>query len=83
MAQTRAKDCGIAAETVVVEGGPSDTMLELARTRHADLIALGTHGRRGLAKMLLGRVAEGVLRTAPVPVLVVRDRAERGAESPQ
>jgi nucleotide-binding universal stress UspA family protein len=83
MAQTRAKDCGIAAETVVVEGGPSDTMLELARTRHADLIALGTHGRRGLDKMLLGSVAEGVLRTAPVPVLVVRDRAERGAESPQ
>jgi len=74
-AATRAKDRDIAAETVVVEGGPSESMLELARTRDADLIAIGTNGRRGLDKMLLGSVAEGVLRTAPVPVLVVRARA--------
>ena len=45
----------------------------------ASLIVLGSHGRRGLSRMLLGSDAEQILRTAPVPVLLVRDTEERRA----
>jgi hypothetical protein len=48
---------------------------EQATTRGTDLIVMGTHGRSGLAHPALGSVAEQVLRTAPCPVLVVRDTA--------
>ncbi len=44
----------------------------LARAWGADLIVLGTHGRRGLARVLMGSDAEQIARTAPVPVLLVR-----------
>ena len=43
-----------------------------ARTQDIDVIVLATHGRSGLAHVLIGRVAEGVVRTAPCPVLTVR-----------
>ena len=43
-----------------------------ARKQRADLIVLGTHGRRGLRRLVLGSDAEAVVRTSPVPVLLVR-----------
>jgi nucleotide-binding universal stress UspA family protein len=52
---------------------PADEIVRAARTRQIDLIAMGTHGRSGLAHFLIGSVAERVLRTAPCPVLTVRD----------
>ena len=64
----------IKAEYALLEsrGRPvSDVILDEARKR-ADLIVMGTHGRRGLNRMLLGSDAERVLRESPVPVLVVR-----------
>lgn len=53
-------------------GDPKDRLLETARAIGADLIVLGTHGRRGIERLFLGSVAENVLRRAPCPVLVVR-----------
>ena len=47
-------------------------MAEQARQWPADLIVIGTHGRRGVGRMLLGSDAEQIVRTAPVPVLLVR-----------
>jgi hypothetical protein len=47
-------------------------IVEEARQWPAELIVLGTHGRRGLVRLLLGSIAEAVIRRAPVPVLVVR-----------
>lgn len=47
---------------------------EDAKLWEADLIVIGTHGRSGLSRLLLGSVAEGVVRTASVPVLLVRNR---------
>jgi nucleotide-binding universal stress UspA family protein len=51
---------------------PTPAIVQLASDIQADLIVVGTHGRGGLARLLLGSVAEGVVRRAPCPVLVVR-----------
>lgn len=59
-------------EITVVDGDARDAILQAARAVHADLIVIGTHGRRGLSRVLLGSVAEDVLRRAPCPVLAVR-----------
>jgi nucleotide-binding universal stress UspA family protein len=55
-----------------LEGEPASTILELSATENVDLIALGTHGRSGLSRWALGSVAERVLRSAEVPLLLVR-----------
>jgi nucleotide-binding universal stress UspA family protein len=71
----RVKDAGIAADSVLFEGfqgGLCDRIAEQVRDWHADLVVLGTHGRRGARRVLLGSDAEQVLRTATVPVLLVR-----------
>ena len=53
--------------------GPAATQIvELASEERADLIILGTHGRGGVTRALLGSVADRVIRTAPCPVLTVR-----------
>lgn len=59
-------------ERRVVEGPAVATIVEVARELPAELIVLGTHGRRGIGRMLMGSVAENVLRQAPCPVLAVR-----------
>jgi nucleotide-binding universal stress UspA family protein len=56
----------------VVEGSPKVEIVRYARTQAIDLIVLATHGRSGLAQLLIGSVAESVVRTAPCPVLTVR-----------
>lgn len=68
------RDSGLAGTTTVrVEmGAPGERLLELARELAADLIIVGTHGRSGPKRVLLGSVAEEVLRDAPCNVLVVR-----------
>jgi nucleotide-binding universal stress UspA family protein len=56
----------------VVEGSPKVEIVRYARTQEIDLIVLTTHGRSGLAHVIIGSVAESVVRTAPCPVLTVR-----------
>jgi nucleotide-binding universal stress UspA family protein len=53
---------------------PAEEIAELARELEAHLVIVGTHGRRGISRMLVGSVAEGVVRLSPCPVLVVRPR---------
>ena len=65
------------AVTEVRAGGAADTIGEFARANGIDLIVMGTHGRRGLAHMFLGSVAERVVRTAPCPVLTIREEGSR------
>jgi nucleotide-binding universal stress UspA family protein len=55
----------------------ADVIVKQARTWHADLVVLGTHGRRGLDRLLMGSDAELVVRNSPVPVLLVRARRSR------
>jgi nucleotide-binding universal stress UspA family protein len=57
--------------TAVVEGRPAVRIVDYAAARGVDLIVLGTHGRTGVDRYLLGSVAERVVRLAGVPVLVV------------
>jgi nucleotide-binding universal stress UspA family protein len=69
------KDSGIAVDTVLFDslsGRLCDLVAQEARKWHADLIVLGTHGRRGVGRMLLGSDAEQIVRVAPVSVLLVR-----------
>jgi nucleotide-binding universal stress UspA family protein len=66
-------DRRIAVEHRVCRGPAAAEILVLARTQKADLIVMGTHGRTGIRRLLLGSVAEAVLRRAPCPVLTVRE----------
>lgn len=62
--------------TEVIEGLPVDSIVAEAEEHQADLIVMGTHGRGGLSRVLLGSVAEGVLRQTRRPVLTVRQTAQ-------
>jgi nucleotide-binding universal stress UspA family protein len=59
-------------ERVLVEGSPSEEIVDYAEEASCDLIVMGTHGRGGIDRLLLGSVAERVVRTSSVPVLTVR-----------
>ena len=59
-------------EAEVAAGNPAETIVRLAQTRAVDLIVMGTHGYTSLRHVLLGSVAEKVIRLAPCPVLVIR-----------
>ena len=65
---------GVTLRTETVEGSsPAEQIVETARRCGADLIVMGSHGRRGLEKLMLGSVTQRVLGVVHVPVLVVRD----------
>jgi nucleotide-binding universal stress UspA family protein len=68
----RADALGVGSENVILEGRPVDAILSAAASRSADLIVMGTRGRRGIERVLVGSTTEGVLRTSDIPVLVVR-----------
>jgi nucleotide-binding universal stress UspA family protein len=57
-------------------GDPAEAIIQLAESEHADLIVMGTHGRRGLTRLLMGSVAEAVVRGAKCPVLTVKQPAQ-------
>ena len=63
---------GLLSASVIVHGVPFQEIIETARARQVDLIIMGTHGRTGILHVLLGSVAEKVVRLAPCPVLVTR-----------
>jgi nucleotide-binding universal stress UspA family protein len=70
----RAKKAGVRATALVREGDPVEQIVRAARSTRADLIVVGTHGRRGLPKFVLGSVAERVIARAPCPVVTVRGK---------
>lgn len=63
---------GVAIEHRLEEGDPADAVLQVADDIRCDLIVLGTHGRTGLGRLLMGSVAEKVVRKAKCPVLTVK-----------
>ncbi len=62
---------GIEHQAIVDEGGVWETLSDLIQRERIDLVVMGTHGREGLGKIMLGSVTEGVLRRAPCPVLTI------------
>jgi len=73
---------GVSAERRLVEGDPGTEILLAARQTGPDLIVMGTHGRTGLARILMGSVAERVVRKAPCPVLTVKTPFPESLSSP-
>lgn len=73
---------GLVATFEVFDGAPAPGIVQVAADRAVDLIVLGTHGRQGLSHMILGSVAEAVVRTAPCAVLSVRGLAPERAREP-
>ncbi len=69
-------DGRVPVETQVMEGSPSRKIVHYAEREGCDLIAMGTHGRGGIDRLLLGSVAEQVVRSSEVPVLTVRVGSE-------
>lgn len=72
---------GIAHESMTCVGEPAPSILKVQRKLDADLIVIGTHGRRGLSRLFLGSVAEQVIREAPCPVLTIRSHRQEVREA--
>jgi nucleotide-binding universal stress UspA family protein len=70
--QTHAADLAAGVAYRIEDGDPAAEILRVAREIGCDLIVMGTHGRTGLGRLLLGSVAERVLREAPCPVVTVK-----------
>lgn len=68
----RIEDAGIEAETVQKVGRPSREIVTFTQENNVDHVVMGSHGRDGISRLLLGSVAETVVRRSPAPVTVIR-----------
>ena len=62
----------VKAKSLLLRGSAHDQIIKAAKSKKADMIVIGTHGRTGLSKLFMGSVAGRVVSTAPCPVLTVR-----------
>ena len=84
-AEAAARESGVDVKTLLIEtkgGSIADAILGAARKVRADVIVLGTHGRRGLSRVLMGSDAEAVLREARIPVMLVRSPESSASTRP-
>ena len=70
--ETAARDRGVDVVTAIERGIPHEEIRQYASDNEIDLVVMGTHGRSGINRFLLGSVTENVVRSADVPVLVIR-----------
>ena len=70
----KAKQAGVRASGLLLEGLPHDRIAQVARSKKADMVVVGTHGRTGFSRFFLGSVASRVLAVSPCPVLTVRGK---------
>ncbi|MFC4359465.1 universal stress protein [Halobium salinum] len=78
----RARETGVPVETDLVHGLPRDEIVDYVEAEGIDLVVMGTHGRTGLGRMVLGSTTERVVRRSPVPVVTVR-HPESNIRSPE
>jgi len=71
-ARERAAEAGVEVATDIDTGRPARTIVDYAEEHDVDGIVMGSHGRDGVARVLLGSVAETVVRRSPIPVTIVR-----------
>jgi nucleotide-binding universal stress UspA family protein len=83
LAALQPPDVKVVLETRLAEGEAAPEILRAAEAAHADLIVMGTHGRRGLSRLVMGSVAEAVLRKAPCPVLTVKTPFPETSPAPE
>jgi len=69
---SRLRLAGLKVESTVLDGKVADAILKYAREEGVDLIAMSTHGRTGISRLLMGSVAEQIVHGAPCPVLLIR-----------
>ena len=74
-ALARVLNAGLQGDSAIAEGVPFQMIIDTAKDKSADLIVMATHGRTGLTHVLMGSVAERVVRMAPCAVLVTRGRS--------
>ena len=72
-AEEEADRRGVLHESEILEGDPASLIADLARTRNADLLVVGSRGHGGLTSALIGSVSRALLTRSPVPVMVVRE----------
>jgi nucleotide-binding universal stress UspA family protein len=83
--RTEAQAAGVAADTALCRafgGSAAASIVDMAASWGADLIVAGTHGRRGWNRLVMGSDAEAILRTSPVPVLLVKGPIAHAEEAP-
>jgi len=71
-AARKGKDEGVDVEQVLIVGSPAHDMEKIVEKTGADLVVIGTHGKTGIRKILMGSVAESTIKTVKVPVLLVK-----------
>lgn len=71
-AARKGKDEGVDVEQVLIVGSPAHDMEKIVEKTGADLVVIGTHGKTGIRKILMGSVAESTVKTVKVPVLLVK-----------
>ena len=75
--EVKPADPAVKCEYRLVIGSPASAIVEMAEREHADMIVMATHGRTGLTRLLMGSVAEEVVRKATCPVLTVKPAAKK------
>ena len=70
-------------ETRIAPGLPAEQVVRLAKSEKTDMIVMGTHGRSGLKRLMIGSVTDKVIRSAPCPVLVVNSADKEQKEEEQ
>ena len=71
-----AKTAGIEVESIVLKGDPAEMILNFAEEQNVDMIVVGSHGKGGFERLVIGSVSEKVVRHAKVPVLVFREQTK-------
>lgn len=74
---------GLTVSTTVLRGAPAEEIVRYAQAERVDMIAMSTHGRSGLGRLVFGSVADEVLRRAGVPILLVRPLPEHEKGEPR
>ncbi|MCU0719012.1 MAG: universal stress protein [Pirellula sp.] len=69
-------DKGLVVEHLNLRGDPTEVIVNIAATKHADAIVMGTHGRTGWTKVFMGSVAQEVMKKAHCPVITIRPKLE-------
>lgn len=70
------KAAGLEVETIILKGNPVEELTDFAKKEGIDLIVLGSHGKSGIERFLLGSISEKMVRNSKVSVLLVRGRDE-------